>query len=83
MEILTDLKVSVIIPTYNRKGELQALLHSLNSQTFPATCYEIIVVDDGSNDGTGEWLIKQKDIITSSGFTGSDCLFSYYDFSDL
>ena len=61
METLTDLKVSVIIPTYNRKGELQALLHSLNSQTFPATCYEIIVVDDGSNDGTGEWLIKQKD----------------------
>ena len=61
METLTDLKVSVIIPTYNRKNELQILLHSLNRQTFPPARYEIIIVDDGSSDGTGEWLIKQKD----------------------
>ena len=40
---------------------MQRLLHSLNSQTLPAASYEVIVVDDGSSDGTGEWLKKHKD----------------------
>ena len=61
MEPLTAVNISVIIPTYNRKSELQTLLHSLNSQTVPPTHLEIIVVDDGSTDGTTEWLLKHKD----------------------
>lgn len=50
--------ISIIIPTYNRKNELEALLHSLNTQTLPSSQFEIIVVDDGSSDGTEEWLVK-------------------------
>lgn len=46
--------VSVIIPTYNRKESLLLTLQSLSNQSFPAESFEVIVVDDGSNDNTGE-----------------------------
>lgn len=42
--------ISVIIPAYNVEKYLPRALESLLGQTF--TCFEIIVVDDGSSDGT-------------------------------
>ncbi|MBY6036287.1 glycosyltransferase [Fictibacillus nanhaiensis] len=45
-------KISVILPTYNKGIELLLTLYSLNNQTFPKSDYEVIVVDDGSVDGT-------------------------------
>ena len=51
------LNVSVIIPTYNRKNLLKRALHSANSQTFVPQ--EIIVVDDGSSDGTKDWVLER------------------------
>ena len=45
---------SVIVPTYNRRELLLGALASVRAQTF--TDYEIIVVDDGSTDGTWEEL---------------------------
>lgn len=50
--------ISVIIPTYNRKEKLLACLYSLFTQDYPQEGFEIIVVDDGSTDGTGE-MIKE------------------------
>ena len=50
---------SIVIPTYNRLPILQKALRSLEIQTFDSNLvanYEIIVVDDGSTDGTIEWL---------------------------
>jgi len=51
---------SVIIPTYNRKPILEKCLGALEQQTIGAgntiSGYEVIVVDDGSTDGTVEWL---------------------------
>src|SRR5215207_4679930 len=44
--------VSIIIPTYNRKELLHETLNSLAQQTFPSDHFEIIMVDDGSTDGT-------------------------------
>jgi glycosyltransferase involved in cell wall biosynthesis len=49
--------VSVIIPTYNRKTYVQEAINSALEQTYPHK--EIIVVDDGSTDGTGP-LLKSK-----------------------
>ena len=46
--------ISVIIPTYNRKDMLRETLESLAGQTYPSSCFEVIVVDDGSTDGTAE-----------------------------
>jgi glycosyltransferase involved in cell wall biosynthesis len=50
---------SIVIPTYNRLPILQKCLSALELQTFDSqivTNYEIVVVDDGSTDGTIEWL---------------------------
>ena len=45
-------KVSVVIPTYNNAALLHETLDGVRRQTF--TDFEIIVVDDGSTDGTTE-----------------------------
>ncbi len=45
---------SVVIPTFNRVELLKRTLESVWAQTF--TDYEVIVVDDGSTDGTLEFL---------------------------
>ncbi|MCK5255047.1 MAG: glycosyltransferase family 2 protein, partial [Deltaproteobacteria bacterium] len=63
MEKINHLTISVIIPTYNRRHELEKLLHSLNRQTLPSSQFEIIVVDDGSTDGTPEVLDQFGDLI--------------------
>jgi glycosyltransferase involved in cell wall biosynthesis len=47
-------KVSVLIPTYNRKVYLKETLESVFAQTYKD--YEVVVVDDGSTDGTEEML---------------------------
>src|SRR4030042_3432769 len=48
------MKISVTIPTYNERGVLEECIESLGAQTHPD--FEIIVVDDGSTDGTLEIL---------------------------
>ncbi|MEW6599421.1 MAG: glycosyltransferase [Nitrospirota bacterium] len=47
-------KMSVIIPTYNRKEQLLECLDHLSRQTADASMFEVIIVDDGSTDGTAE-----------------------------
>ncbi len=43
-------RISVIIPTYNRKDPVLRALDSLSRQTLPPEAYEVIIVDDGSPD---------------------------------
>ncbi|MGZ7079735.1 MAG: glycosyltransferase family 2 protein, partial [Thermoanaerobaculia bacterium] len=46
---------SVVIPTYNRLNMLREVLRALGDQA-DAPEFEVIVVDDGSKDGTGATL---------------------------
>lgn len=48
---------SVIIATYNRKDLIAACLRCLDAQSHPPRDFEVIVVDDGSTDGSVE-LVK-------------------------
>lgn len=52
--------VSIIISTYNRKLLLETCLRCLNVQDYPARDFEVIVVDDGSTDGTMEMVNRQQ-----------------------
>jgi GT2 family glycosyltransferase len=49
-------KVSIIVPTFERRASLGRLLQALREQRYPADRFEVIVVDDGSSDGTLRWL---------------------------
>lgn len=53
-------RVSILLTCYNHVKYLPVALDSIRSQTY--TDYEVIALDDGSTDGTREWLAQQKDI---------------------
>jgi GT2 family glycosyltransferase len=55
-------KVATIVVTYNRLTLLQEEIESLRKQTFKDN--QIVVINNGSTDGTLDWLKEQKDIIT-------------------
>ena len=50
-------KVSICIPTYNRREYVKETLDSVFAQTYKN--YEVVIVDDGSTDGTDQ-MIKQN-----------------------
>jgi GT2 family glycosyltransferase len=48
--------VTVIVPTYNRLGRLRQVLAGLEAQSFPRDRFDVVVVSDGSTDGTEAFL---------------------------
>jgi len=55
-------KVSVVIPAYNEAEAIGATLRAIRERF---SCHELIVVDDGSQDGTGELAKKWADLVIS------------------
>ncbi len=54
------MKYSLIIATYNRLNELQELFASVQNLDFSTEQFELVIVDDGSQDGTKEFVTEQK-----------------------
>jgi glycosyltransferase involved in cell wall biosynthesis len=55
-------EVSVVIPTWNRMDALPEVLLALEGQEG-APPFEVVIVDDGSTDGTGPWLARRRFLI--------------------
>lgn len=55
--------LSVVVGSFNRLPMLRLCIQALREE-LAGKKVELIVVDGGSTDGTIEWLISQKDIIT-------------------
>lgn len=58
---MSTVKISVVVPTYNRLELLKDQVNALMSQTLPSEQYEVIVVNDGSGDGTKSYLDRVED----------------------
>tara|TARA_B110000196_G_scaffold47260_1_gene37778 strand:- start:36 stop:989 length:954 start_codon:yes stop_codon:yes gene_type:complete len=58
MEIITNLKmnVSVVIPVLNEKESLPELVRELEHSLSTYSAWEVIFIDDGSSDGSTEWI---------------------------
>ena len=54
------MKLTIIIPCFNENKFIETIIDSVNSQPFPDK--QIIVVDDGSTDGTKNKLKRLKDL---------------------
>ncbi len=61
-------RVSIVMPCYNAESHLPGSIGSMLAQSFRD--WELIVVDDGSRDGTRDWLATHRDpriiVITQS-----------------
>lgn len=56
--------VFALIPVFNRLADTQQVVAELRAQTLRPT---IVVIDDGSSDGTAEWLAEQADVVRLAG----------------
>jgi GT2 family glycosyltransferase len=68
-------RVSVVVPTWNGRHELEACLDALERQTLGEL--EIVVVDNGSTDGTVDFVRREHPrarvvaLASNTGFTGA------------
>jgi len=51
-----DLRMSVVVPAHDAAKTLGRLVRSIDAQTMPKDEFEVVVVDDGSTDGTHDLL---------------------------
>jgi glycosyltransferase involved in cell wall biosynthesis len=52
--IAQKLTASVVIAARNEEKNIGAILNDLVHQTYPTELYEVIIINDGSEDGTGD-----------------------------
>lgn len=58
-------KISIIVPAYNEEKTVVELLEMVTAQTVDGFEFEVIVVDDGSTDGTQDLLRERPDLYTT------------------
>ena len=51
---MQNIQLSIIVPVYNVEPFLRKCVHSLEQQDLAAEHYEVILVNDGSTDRSGE-----------------------------
>ena len=54
--------ISIVIAAHNQRDRLRLVLSGLAVQTFSEGQFEVIIVDDGSTDGTGDFLREYEQI---------------------
>jgi len=65
MRFVPHATVGFVIPTYNDRAHLETTLALLREQRLKEAV--VVVVDDGSSDGTGEMLVQFPDVVTVTG----------------
>lgn len=50
----STVKVSVVIPAYDEAGTIRDVVRNVRAVHVPGVTFELIVIDDGSTDGTGQ-----------------------------
>jgi GT2 family glycosyltransferase len=60
---------SIVIPTYNRVERLRRVISALEQQTYPLDAFEVVVVSDGSTDGTDSYLSELRSKVRVRWFT--------------
>ncbi len=65
-----DLRLSVVVPVYNERETLPRILRAV-MMVLPGISREIVLVDDGSKDGTREWISAtfpaESNVVTGVG----------------
>ena len=61
VQLRRDVRLDVVIPTFNGISEIKSVINSLRQQDA-ADMLQIYCIDSSSTDGTSEWLAKQSDI---------------------
>jgi GT2 family glycosyltransferase len=68
-----SLRLSVVVPTYQRRDSVLRLLRSLRTQTLPPHAYEVVVAVDGSTDGTADAVRRFDPPYALSVLEGPNC----------
>ena len=70
-EFIPNLKVSVVIPVYQRSHHLDLCLAAICRQDYPLNLIEVIVTDDGSKEPTLEEVVRKYEHILDIAYTWS------------
>lgn len=59
-----DVPISLLVPAYNEEATIVASIHSLLQLDYPE--FEIVIINDGSRDGTFSELIRHFDFVPNA-----------------
>ncbi len=80
-DIKPNTKISVIIPARNEEQNIKACLDSLVEQSYPKNLFEVLVIDDHSNDNTAAVVLNYRQqnikLITLKEFVATNQINSY------